>query len=663
MEFLAKNAEQIAKYNKPLADKILSHVIEKDCYRLDYTKCDDLNLYIDEMPVHDEVDPVEQAKTIFEKSYQKDHISVIYGLGLGYLFKRFIKEVNNKILVYEPNLDVLRITLGLFDFSEALANPKIKIVNDKFHLKSGIESINVKDDLFTIYFLPFHNFKYKEEMQEFIDDLTAIHGLISVGFNELAKQSNNWGMNTIRNLDKIYSNNELEALRGKFKDKPAVIVSAGPSLLKSIEAIKKYRDNIIVISVGIALKSLINHGVKPDFVAIIEAGYCLFNIDNIDISGINFIFPPEANYRLYETGNISRGFNYYTENLFTSDWVQDFTGVDCSSYINRGTVSITSLWSAKIMGCNPIILTGQDLAYVDGKCYAGDTHFGLKCIVNQETGAIDFETPDYENQKEDYEKYLGTKDPNLLKEVLDGFVEQKRQDVTKIKGQNGELLPTSTGYSLFVKHFEELIPELEEIKLYNCSTGGAQLDGYENISMEEVLQKFATEKINVEKIILESIASYEKPSSIEQKINFINTIISKLEEFVHIAHKGLSYIKKFRQQHARMRKITLDLKQIFFKAIDSYYAGIEKYYTKNRYIMSMCYKEFIEVEEILKQFDKTRSDEDLMKLVEKVSQFFKMTAIYGEISISILKVQRDKIKQNAATELKNIDLQPNSLTK
>ena len=486
-------------------------------------------------------------------------------------------------------------------------------------MKAGIESVNVKDDLFTVYFLPFHNFRYKNELQEFISDLTAIHGLINVGYKELARQSKKWGVNTIYNLSKIHSNNELEAIRDKFKDKPAIVVSAGPSMLKSIEAIKKYRDKVIVISVGIALK-------------------------------INFILPPEVSFRLYETNVISRSFNYYTENLFTSDWVQEFTGIDCSPYINRGTVSITALWSAHIMGCNPIILTGQDLAYIDGKCYAGDSHFGLRCVVNQETGEIDFETPEFENQKKYWAQYANNDSSEFLTNALAKFIAEKKQDVTKVKGQNGEWLTTSAGYALFVKHFEELIPDLAEIKLFNSSTGGAQLDGYENIEIEEVLEKFAKEKIDVEKTILEAVNLYKEPSSIDHKIAFINANIEKLDQYNQASRNGSAHIKKFRQQYTRTRKITTDLKQIFFKSIDVYYGAIEKIYSKNRYIMSMSYQEFTEVEDALKEFDTQKTDEALMDLVGKISDFFKIALAYGEGSVNVLKEQKAKISESVTTK-------------
>jgi len=264
-EVLERNVAQIAKYNKPLAEKILNHVITSNDYHLDYTKCDDLNLYVKGVPLHDEVDPIEQAKKIFDKTHKDGHLHVIFGIGLGYLFARFLKELNHKILVYEPNLDILRITLGLIDFSDALANPKVRIVHDKFHLKADIEALNQKDDLFTVYFLPSYRTLYNDELQAFAEDLTAIHGLIHVGFKELARQSRIWGINTLNNLKEIYKKHEFEALNDTFKGKPAIVVSAGPSLYKNIETIKTYKDKVVIICVGVALKALLNAGIKPDF--------------------------------------------------------------------------------------------------------------------------------------------------------------------------------------------------------------------------------------------------------------------------------------------------------------------------------------------------------------------------------------------------------------
>ncbi len=648
--FLAKNLEYIAKYNKPLAEKIASHEITSTSYRLDLTKCEDLNLYIDGYPVHDEIDAIGQAQEIFKKSYKEGHLNIVYGLGLGYLFSRFVKEVNEKVIVYEPNIDILRITLGIFDFSEAFSSQKVKVVHDKFNIKPAIESMSVKGDKITLYFLPYHAHFHKPEIDEFVQDLSLINSLIEVGFKELANKSKGWAISTAKNLIKITKGEELEAIRDKFKDKPAVVVSAGPSLHKSIEAIKKYRDKIVVISVGIALKALLKNGIKPDFTAIIETGNCLLNVEGADISGINFVFPPEVNSRIYEY-NYDRTFNYYTENLFTSDWVMDYTKIDCSKYMNRGTVSITALWTANILGCNPIILTGQDLAYSEGKCYAGDAFFGLTCTINQETGEFEFQTPDFENQKKEViEKYYGTNDPDEMQKILEGFIAQKKTELAKVKGQNGELLPTSAGYALFVKHFEELIPDLYGKKLFNCSTGGAQIDGYENAIMEDILKEYATTTVNVEKIIQKSIKEYEKPADLNHKTTFINENIKMLTEYKHAMEKGSDYMKKFNQQLKRARILRNDVKNICFKALDTYAIALKTIYTNNRLIMSLSYQGYLIVEEAINNFNKTRQDEDFLKISEGLTFFFSDSLKAADETIKILKQTKEDVNESPSSK-------------
>mgnify|MGYP003300892789 CR=1 FL=1 len=52
----------------------------------------------------------------------------------------------------------------------------------------------------------------------------------------------------------------------KNKDKTALVISAGPTLDRNIETIKKYRDNVVIFTVGTALKTLIKNDIKPDLI-------------------------------------------------------------------------------------------------------------------------------------------------------------------------------------------------------------------------------------------------------------------------------------------------------------------------------------------------------------------------------------------------------------
>jgi hypothetical protein len=59
-------------------------------------------------------------------------------------------------------------------------------------------------------------------------------------------------------------------LKDYYKGKPAVIISAGPSLNKNIDLVEKNRDKFVVFCVSTALKAAVKHNIIPDFVCFIE---------------------------------------------------------------------------------------------------------------------------------------------------------------------------------------------------------------------------------------------------------------------------------------------------------------------------------------------------------------------------------------------------------
>lgn len=654
MDFLEKNLTELIKVNPDLVEKIIEHQItDMSKYKLAYSKCDDINLYIDDIPVHDTVDPVGESLDIWQRCPEKgkDVVRVIYGMGLGYLFKRVVKEAEKKILVYEPDMDILRIALEIVDFGDILSRPQIKIVQDKFYLKTEIESISSRDDNASVFFLQYHKNMHSDALMDFVKDVETITNVIQTGFTELKNKSKNWARCISQNLKYVAANEELHSLTNSFENKPAVIVSAGPSLKASIEHIKKYRDNIVVVAVGMALKALLKENIRPDFCIIIEsANACAFTLDGLDLKGINFIFPAEVNPSIYQF-EFDRVFNYYTENLFTSDWVQSFSGVSCLDYINRGTVSIAAFWTAKILGCNPLILTGQDLAYVGGKCYAGDAFFNLICTVNQETGDFEFEIPETEGFKEAIKKeFSHIQSDEQVEAFRMSVINKRKQELAKVKGQNGEILPTSTGYALFVKHFEEIVPMLQGKTLINCSTGGAQLDGYENALMQDVLEKYAPQKIDVEQIISEALKNYQKPTSNSQKNSFLNEQIKKMTEFIKICKDAVSFLEKFEKQRKHSRIIRTSAKQLFDKSLGLYGASLKMYYSNNKFLISLLYSEFLDVEKSLKSYNNQKNDENLIKVVKEMKKFFENG--YKNCEECILNFEN--CKENLNINVKNL---------
>ena len=74
----------------------------------------------------------------------------------------------------------------------------------------------------------------------------------------------------LKNMTMLRHWHRLEALRGSFKNKPAVLVAAGPSLDQSLPLLKEVQDNCVIIAVDSAVTPLTNAGIMPDFVTTLD---------------------------------------------------------------------------------------------------------------------------------------------------------------------------------------------------------------------------------------------------------------------------------------------------------------------------------------------------------------------------------------------------------
>ena len=151
-EILNKNLEFIFDYNQQLVDKILNHTSLDKPVQLIESKSGDLNLLYDNEYVHDNIDPVYEAINLYQKNAGNDgntKIHILYGLGLGYVLKRYSKKCNEKIVVLESNLDILRVTLELVDFSKELSKKNIKISSNFYEVRDCMKklSVNYSDEL------------------------------------------------------------------------------------------------------------------------------------------------------------------------------------------------------------------------------------------------------------------------------------------------------------------------------------------------------------------------------------------------------------------------------------------------------------------------------------------------------------------------------------
>lgn len=657
---LEKNLEAISRYNPILADKIAKHTQVEATFEFLEAKTGDIILSYNKISLHDTTDPQDEALKIFNKLFHdnktinpgtKSAIHVLFGIGLGYLFKRFSLNCAGKIVVFEPNPDILRITLEVVDFSEELNKDNIAIVDSKEGIERCFDKFFFVEAEITLSFLTSYDQLYPEKINELASELHFFKGLYTSSYKNLMEKASRWTISGMGNIAEMMSNYELESLRQKFNNKPAVIISAGPSLDKNIDLLSEYKGKVLTFCVGTALKAAVKHGIKPDFLNILEHNDCSGQVNGVDTSDMNLILHPGTHNKFYNLPT-KRKFNYYPNNDFTTKWLADYLDFPLEDYLNKGTVSFFALFCAKILGCNPIILIGQDLAYTNGNCYSKDSAYGdVKCLMNSETGV-------FEVSPEDMDSYLANNIINLTEEKK-GYVNHRFNELTQnlyfVKGQNGEMLPTDPGYATFIKYFEDVASEFgNEIKLINATEGGAYLEGFEHSTLKCVLEKYATEEINAENIINEALNNAK--ALLENKgqavLKGLDETIKLIEKSRTYTENGLKSIIKFKEEFDKGKHHTTLSKRYCEEALKSYLELEKNFINKNTLFQGMILECYFRFSHYMID-NKNIVDENSVNLFSHFGHaFFKDGGAALEESLHVLKDTRKKLYEscNSACE-------------
>ena len=214
--------------------------------------------------IHSQVNPLAEAQEIF--SYAKNEpvsIHLVYGLGLGYLFQ--VTSLNSKgtVILYEPDLNILKIVFNLVDFSGDIIKQNVFVCSEydevakAVHQKSGMKN--------TPEMLTLPTQMQTEGFEELVKKLQNMVGSYSLDLQYTKEKFYSSLRMLLKNIPNLFDETPLARLKDVYKCKTAVVVSAGPTLDRNIETLKKQRDKYILFTVGTALKTLTANGIKPDF--------------------------------------------------------------------------------------------------------------------------------------------------------------------------------------------------------------------------------------------------------------------------------------------------------------------------------------------------------------------------------------------------------------
>lgn len=470
-----KNIEALRLNNKALADKLEQISIEKISENIEVHESESKDLIIayNKIPLDSLYDPIRESKTIWNKAVQtglaKNDIQVVFGMGLGYLFKRAYVNADSRILVYEPFEDVLRFVLEYIDLSKEIADGRVYVTCDLDEALSYIGRKYLANDKVEVLYNKSYAALSSEKLVQFSNDLLEVCKQRNFDSATVIEKCKVRVQNFLYNLSPYLESRFFSSLEGKFKNKTALIISAGPSLLEDIEVIKNNRSKFLVIAVGRALKKLLQHGIKPDFTVFMEAiGIGSLAVEGVDFKDLNLILDSCASRDIYGLPSSSK-FIYCANSNGLINILEKVGTAKIKTYPSAGTVSIVSYFIAKELGCNKFIFSGLDLAFKNNLVYS-------------------------DNNKSAYDKIPAGK-------------------IVKVKDFQGNLIETRDDYALFIRQLEEVFAEDNNENIYNTSSG-ALIKGMKYVKLLELVNELEVQTGNIDEIIE---TAYAKDSDDWQK--------------------------------------------------------------------------------------------------------------------------------------------------
>lgn len=553
-----KNINALAQKNETLARELLTH-IPTDVPELKQEN-GAYNLFYKNQYLHNPINPLREAQEIFAMAENSPvAIHLVYGLGLGYLFQVASLNSQGAVILYEPDLNIMKITFTLVDFSNDILKKNVYITNNLEQVNEYIyQKSNTKNSPLLLSTISYRELN-RENFASLVNELQQMIGRFGLDLKYTKERF--WGLtrNLIKNLPNLVHETPIAEFQNRFAGQTAVVVSAGPSLDRNIETIKKYRENIVLIVVGTAIKTLYKHRIKPDFLCLIEAYDSSKQIQGLDLSDVYFVTEPTANNSLRQF-KYKDTFSHIAKNLPINNWWSKLANINIEEYSSKGTVSYTALNCARILGCSRIIIVGQDLAYVEGQCYSKDSAYkDLVCQYNNETKK-------WEITAKDFASFCNSLSNSQNEEVRIKTAQKRLENLNAslyyVKGINGDMIPTESVYATFIKPLTEFTEIYNDRKYINASMIGAQIDGFENLTLEEALND--TQKIEDRE--LKNEFRYDIPTIIEH----LRTVKDGLKSAIDKLHEGQRLTKSLNNDLVRARNITPEILKLLKKISVNY---------------------------------------------------------------------------------------------
>ena len=450
------------------------------------------------------------------RGFPLDNVKVPIFLGAGLFYEvmywlqfKAKEHQTQAVMIIEKDLELFQCALNVTDITQIINNPRVHFfvgvpldqlyTKLRAHYQKEIQQMLMCGATQPIFLYPSMKIGKEYYLQAMQILFESIYHSIQ-NFGNCPEDSLIGLENMLDNVTEIVNNPGINLLYDKFKDKPAVIVATGPSLKKNMHLLKGLEDKTLIISVDASFKYLMTNGIKPHMVTSLEREHevqqFFDNFDQDEVKDVYMTACPVLFNHVYQsyTGPqiiVYRNFDHFK-------WLE----------IDRGIMDIKLTSSnmafkiAEALGCDPIIMIGQDLAYgEDGETHATEVPFS-----------------------------------------------SEGEGILFVKGNVADQVKTNSGWYNFLKAYEVDISQ-HHGKVINCTEGGAFIPGTQVAPFAETIEKYITEDFGPLNIIKENLTQFNSAADDLEKLRgIIEKTESDVRSIIDLCIVGAESCKKYKEE-------------------------------------------------------------------------------------------------------------------
>ncbi|ATW25684.1 motility associated factor glycosyltransferase family protein [Candidatus Formimonas warabiya] len=444
-----------------------------------------------EVYLHSKYDPQNEAARFISQYKEEDlekyeHI-FFYGFGLGYHVAECMKKFPEKdFSIYEPSKEVFFHALSVTILKELplkhLKNLFIEFQPDDLdsYLNSFVGSMN-KETLLVA--MPGYERCFSEHYRRFNSEFVQRLKNRKVALNINLAFEKLWTINSLMNFAEVAKTPNIlhDIDKSHFKDKPAVLVSAGPSLEEELDNLKYIKEKGLayIFAVGSAVKALVGKGISPDAVCSYDPTPSNRNmyaeVKQLKITHIPLIFGSSVYCETLGTYPGPKVHMVISQDTVAPFYLSHPQG-NLHKLIDAPSIAVVTLELLIKLGCNPIILVGQNLAFRNDRWYA----------------------------------------KGIYEEDLEKQTERVKKASLEVEDVYGGKVRTEDSLNRMRLQMEQYLYIFSPCRVINTTKGGAKIDGADFVPLEAVMKDCLTKRVVTNWLTGQESAQYSTKHKLEQ---------------------------------------------------------------------------------------------------------------------------------------------------